>query len=137
MLEDFDIGNRWLAIAGRVRPLDDLTPKPLLDWLEHRRTRWPNTANLHLLINNQTANRTTRASNHRISAAMRGQAATLERLHVDRQLEETMPQGPDRLHLAEVFGLDEKIAVRHADSARQLLLASPGENPGGTVRDAE
>ncbi|WP_405702807.1 hypothetical protein OG209_39000 [Streptomyces sp. NBC_01383] len=137
MLEDVDIGNRRLTIAGRVRPLDDLTLKLLLDWLEHRRTRWPNTANLHLLINNQTANRTTRASNHWISAAMRGQAATLERLRVDRQLEEAMTQGPDPLHLAEVFGLDEKTAMRYADSARQLLLASPGETPGGTVREAE
>ncbi|MFJ9566021.1 hypothetical protein ACIRQQ_39065 [Streptomyces fuscichromogenes] len=137
MLEDVDIGNRRLTIAGRVRPLDDLTLKLLLDWLEHRRTRWPNTANLHLLINNQTANRTTRASNHWISAAMRGQAATLERLRIDRQLEEAMAQGPDPLHLAEVFGLDEKTAMRYADSARQLLLASPGEPPGGTVREAE
>ncbi|MFF2149231.1 hypothetical protein [Kitasatospora sp. NPDC058190] len=120
MLDDVDIGNRRLTIAGRVRPLDDLTLKLLLDWLEHRRTRW-NTANLHLLINNQTANRTIRSSNHWISAAMRGQAATLERLRVDRQLEEAMVHGPDPLHLAEVFGLDEKTAMRYADSARALL----------------
>ncbi|MEV0966570.1 hypothetical protein AB0J25_29000 [Streptomyces sp. NPDC049910] len=124
MLDDVDIGNRRLTIAGRVRPLDDLTLKLLLDWLEHRRTRWPNTANLHLLINNQTANRTIRASNHWISAAMRGQAATLERLRVDRQLEEAMVHGPDPLHLAEVFGLDEKTAMRYADSARRLLETS-------------
>ncbi|MGQ4434311.1 hypothetical protein [Streptomyces sp. SAS_260] len=62
------LGNRRLTIAGRVRPLDDLTLKLLLDWLEHRRCRWPNTANLHLLINNQTATKTNRASNHWISA---------------------------------------------------------------------
>jgi integrase len=54
MLDDVDLGNRRLTIAGRVRPLDDLTLKLLLDWLEHRRNRWPSTANLHLLINNQT-----------------------------------------------------------------------------------
>ncbi|MFD7476010.1 hypothetical protein ACFV8Z_28635 [Streptomyces sp. NPDC059837] len=61
MLVDVDvgIGNRRLTIAGRVRPLDDLSLKLLLDRLEHRRARWPNTANLHLLINNQTANKTT------------------------------------------------------------------------------
>ncbi|MFE3645670.1 hypothetical protein [Streptomyces sp. NPDC059169] len=121
MLDDLDIGNRRLTIAGRVRPLDDLTLKLLLDWLEHRRNRWPNTANLHLLINNQTATRTSRASNHWISASMRGQDATLERLRVDRQLEEALTHGPDPLHLAEVFGLDEKTAMRYADSARALL----------------
>ncbi|ADI04348.1 hypothetical protein SBI_01227 [Streptomyces bingchenggensis BCW-1] len=121
MLDDVDLGNRRLTIAGRVRPLDDLTLKLLLEWLEHRRNRWPNTANLHLLINNQTATKTSRASNHWISASMRGQDATLERLRVDRQLEEALTHGPDPLHLAEVFGLDEKTAMRYADSARSLL----------------
>ncbi|MFJ2745084.1 hypothetical protein ACIO3O_36120 [Streptomyces sp. NPDC087440] len=52
-----------------------------------------------------------------------------------------MTQGPDPLHLAEVFGLDEKTAMRYADPARQPFLASPGETPGetpdGTVREAE
>ncbi|MFF3849736.1 hypothetical protein [Streptomyces sp. NPDC002328] len=52
---------------------------------------------------------------------MRGQDATLERLRVDRQLEEALTHGPDPLHLAEVFGLDEKTAMRYADSARALL----------------
>ncbi|MEV8457602.1 hypothetical protein AB0467_33855 [Streptomyces sp. NPDC052095] len=120
-LDDVDIGNRRLTIAGRVRQLDDLTLKLLLEWLEHRRSRWPNTANLHLLINNQTATKTSRASNHWISAAMRGQTATLERLRVDRQLEEAMVRGPDPFHPAEVFGLDEKTAMRYTDSARRLL----------------
>ncbi|MEU8893357.1 hypothetical protein [Streptomyces sp. NPDC048442] len=55
MLDHLDIGNRRLTIAGRVRPLDGLTPILLLDWLEHRHSRWPHTANLHLLINNWTA----------------------------------------------------------------------------------
>ncbi|MFV5999025.1 hypothetical protein ACNPQM_43780 [Streptomyces sp. NPDC056231] len=129
MLDDVDLGNRRLTIAGRVRPLDDLTLQLLLDWLEHRRRRWPNTANLHLLINNQTANTTGRASNHWISTAMRGQEATLERLRVDRQLEEAMVKGPDPLHLAEVFGLDEKTAMRYADSARALLEQAAEAGP--------
>lgn len=29
--------------------------KLLLDWLERRRGRWPNTVNVHLLFDNQTA----------------------------------------------------------------------------------
>ncbi|MFJ8164923.1 hypothetical protein ACIRBY_28920 [Streptomyces sp. NPDC096136] len=118
---DLDIGNRRLTLAGRIRPLDDLTLKLQLDWLEHRRNRWPNTANLRLLISNQTATRTSRASYHWISAAMRGQDATLERLRVDRQLEEALTHGPDPLHLAKVFGLDKKTAMRYANSAPALL----------------
>ncbi|UFR07044.1 hypothetical protein KBP30_40490 [Streptomyces sp. Go40/10] len=121
MLDDVDLGNRRLTIAGHARPLDDLTLKLLTDWLDHRRRRWPSTANLHLLINNQTANTTGRASNHWISAPLRGQDATLERLRVDRRLEEALPHGPDPVHLAGLFGRDEKTAMRYADSARSLL----------------
>lgn len=40
---------------------------------------------------------------------------------MDRQLEEALTHGPDPLHLAVVFGLDEKTAIRYASSARQLL----------------
>nr|WTB31392.1 hypothetical protein OG781_19570 [Streptomyces sp. NBC_00830] len=68
-----------------------------------------------------SANTTGRAGNHWTSAAMRGQDATLEKLRVDRQLEEALVQGPDPFHLAEVFGLDEKTSMRYANSARALL----------------
>ncbi|WP_251021387.1 hypothetical protein [Streptomyces sp. ISL-98] len=57
----------------------------------------------------------------RASATLRGQDATLERLRVDRQLDEALTHGPDPLHLAEVFGLDEKTAMGYAASARALL----------------
>jgi len=120
-LDDVDLGNRRLVIAGRVRPLDELTLQLLRRWLEHRRERWPNTANLHLLVNSKTAMGTGRVSNFWIGTAMRGQDATLERLRVDRQLEEALVQGPDPLHLAEVFGLHETTAMRYPDSARALL----------------
>ncbi|MEW2512828.1 hypothetical protein [Streptomyces sp. NPDC046870] len=60
---------------------------------------------------------------------MRGQDATLEKLRVGRHLEEAMVKGPVPLHLAEVFGLDEKTATRYADSAR-ALLERPLESPG-------
>ncbi|MGW3951094.1 hypothetical protein ACWEKM_09145 [Streptomyces sp. NPDC004752] len=122
MLDGVDPGNRRLTIAGHVRPIDDLTLQLLLDWLEHRRRRWPNTANLHLLINNQPATKASRASNHWISASMRGQDATLERLRGDRQLAEALAHGPDPLHLAEVFGLDEE----DRDALRGLRPAAPG-----------
>ncbi|GAA3796329.1 hypothetical protein [Streptomyces chiangmaiensis] len=47
-LDDVDLGNRRITIGGHVRPLDDLTRRAVLDWLDHRRNRWPNTANPHL-----------------------------------------------------------------------------------------
>jgi hypothetical protein len=45
----------------------------MLDWLEYRRERWPNTANLHLLIDNQTDTGTGRAGNRRARGPLRGQ----------------------------------------------------------------
>lgn len=54
-LDDVDLGNRRLTIAGRTRPIDELTHQILIEWLDYRRTRWPNTANLHLIINQRSA----------------------------------------------------------------------------------
>jgi hypothetical protein len=71
--------------------------------------------------NNQTAHKLGPVSGHWLTAGFRGQHATLERLRVDRQLEEALTHGPDPLHLAVVFGLDEKTAIRYATAARQLL----------------
>ncbi len=122
-LDDVDLGNRRLTIAGRSRPLDDLTHQVLLAWLTHRRTRWPNTANPHLLINQQTAMETGPVSKVHLTDSFRGQAATLERLRVQRQLDEALAVGPDPLHLAAVFGLDPKTAIRYAESACALIVS--------------
>ena len=131
-LDDIDLGNRRLTIAGRTRPLDDLTQQMILDWLSHRRDRWPDTANPHLIINKQTAMETGPVSKVSLTMPFRGQAATIERLRVHRQLEEALAQGPDPLHLAAMFGLDHKTAIRYAENARQLLITTAEEqDPGG------
>lgn len=46
---------------------------------------------------------------------------TLERLRVDRQLDEALTRGPDPLHMSVVLGLDDKTAIRCANNARHLL----------------
>jgi hypothetical protein len=81
---DIDFGNRRVTIAGRTRPLDDLTRQVILDWLSHRRSRWPDTANPHLIINQQTAMETGPVSKVSLTAPFRGQRATIERLRVQR-----------------------------------------------------
>lgn len=127
-LEDVDLGNRRLTIAGRVRPIDELTHQILREWLDHRGTRWPNTANPHLIINQMSANGTGPVTTiYFAKNELRGQAATLERLRVDRQLQEALAHGPDPLHLAAVFGLDPKTAIRYAETARQLLQTTAEE----------
>jgi hypothetical protein len=120
-LDDIDSANRRLTIAGRVRPLDEPTRRALVDWLEDRRRRWPNTANPHLLVNPVTALGMEPVGKAWINQCVRGLAATLERLRVDRQLDEALVHGADPLHLAAVFDLDEGTALRYAAAARQLL----------------
>ena len=87
------------------------------------------TANPHLLINAQTALGTGPASRTWVNSALRGHAATVEALRVDRQLEEAMATGADPLHLAATFGLDPGTAVRYASSARQLLQTAAEQDP--------
>ncbi|WP_052230253.1 hypothetical protein [Streptomyces sp. CT34] len=127
-LDDVDLPGRTLAVAGRTHRLDDLTWGLLHNWLAYRTQRWPHTANPYLLINHVTAVRLTPASSTwPVGPSLRGLPATLERLRIDRLLEEALTNGPDPLHLAEVFGLSSPTAIRYADSARQLL-ADPAQN---------
>jgi integrase len=132
-LDDADLGNRRLAITGRTRPLDDLTRRLLLSWLAHRRGRWPHTANPHLIINQQTAMTTRAVSENWLAGSCRGLTATLERLRVDRQLEEALTHGADPLHLAAVFGIDDTTAIKYAAIARQVLeTAAEQHGPSGS-----
>jgi integrase len=131
-LSDTDPGSRRLLLGGQPRPLDDLTAHLLRAWLENRRTRWPGTANPHLLINAQTALGTGPVSRTWVNTTLRGHTATIEALRVDRQLEEAMATGADPLHLAATIGLDPGTAVRYASSARQLhQTAAEQQDPAG------
>jgi hypothetical protein len=127
-LDDIDLGNRRLTIGLVTRPLDELTHRLMVDWLQYRRRRWPNTANPHLIINKQTASTTRAISDNALTAPFRRRAATLEALRVDRQLDEALTHGPDPLHLAVVFGLDDTTAIRYCAAARQLLQVPAEEH---------
>lgn len=127
-INDVDLGNRRITIAGRERPLDDLTYRVLRAWLDHRRQRWPNTANPHLIISYQTALGLGPVSHALLAPAMRGLPATIECLRMDRQLEEAIAAGGDPLHLAAVFGISDATALRWAANARALLAKPPGKS---------
>jgi hypothetical protein len=129
-LHDVDLADRHLTIGGQRRPLDDLTRTVLLAWLNYRAQRWPATANPHLLISRASALRHGPVSAMWIRE-LRGLTATLERLRIDRQLEEAIATGPDPLHLAMLFGISETTAIRYANNARQLL-ESPHEATAST-----
>lgn len=120
-LDDIDLGNHRITIGGHPRPLDELTRQALLAWLDYRRSRWPNTANPPCAAH--SAHRDGELPGRQALGHQRrpGLTATLERLRIDRQLEEALTRGPDPLHLAAMFGIDDKTAIRYANAARHLL----------------
>ncbi|MGW1412255.1 hypothetical protein [Streptomyces sp. NPDC002403] len=109
-----------LIRPGR-RPLDDLTRRAVLHWLDHRRSRWPNTANPHLLITRKTAVELGPAGKLWTTRATRNLTAALERLRVDRQLEEALTHGADPLHVALVFRIGRQILRRSRPPRLDLL----------------
>lgn len=131
-LDAVDLGNRRLTIAGHTRPIDDLTYGLLVEWLDYRRKQWPRTGNPHLLINRVTALGTGPGSRLWLTKSFVGTGVGLERLRVDRQLDEALTAGPDPLHLAEMFGIGDVTAIRYAHAAR-ALLESPIETATATT----
>ncbi len=120
-LEDVDLGDRRITIAGHVRRLDDLSLKVIKEYLAHRKARWPSTANPHLLVSGRTIYDTRPVTSYYINHLFRGHKATLDRPRVDRWLEEALDRGPDPLHLAAVFGISTANAIRYAQAALHIL----------------
>lgn len=87
----------------------------------------------HLIINQRTALDDRAVSKVWLTQALRGQTATLERLRVDRQLDEALTYGPDPLHLAAVFGLDDKTTIRYANAARHILETPAKQRENGSA----
>jgi hypothetical protein len=46
-----------------------------------------------------------------------------------RQLDEALTAGPDPLHLAAVFGIDDETAIKYAAAARHLLASAAEDQP--------
>ncbi|MEU5725063.1 hypothetical protein ABZ783_25035 [Micromonospora sp. NPDC047738] len=64
-----------------------------------------------------------------LNRILRGLPAALERLRIDRHLDEALVSGADPLHLAEVFGICETTTIRYAAAARQLLSTEQTDDP--------
>ncbi|WP_327100323.1 integrase [Nocardia vinacea] len=132
LLDDVDLGNRRITIGGRNLPIDEITATVLRQWLDHRRSRWPRTANPHLLISKETGLRTGPVSTAFLPN-LRGLTATLERLRIDRKLEEAINCGADPLHLSVMFAISDTNAIRWATNARQLLTDPHTAGPPGST----
>ncbi|WP_280361506.1 hypothetical protein [Nocardia wallacei] len=120
-LDEIDIPNRRITIGGHSRRLDNLTAQLLLDYLKERANRWPRTANPHLFLTDRTAHDIQPISASWLNKHFRDLGVTINQIRMDRQLEEALSRGPDALHLAAVFGISERAAIRYANAARRLM----------------
>ncbi|MFI6493777.1 hypothetical protein [Streptomyces sp. NPDC050564] len=120
-LDDLDLPNRRLTIAGHTQRLGELPHQTLLAWLDQRRATWPKTPNRHVLINAKTALGTGPASAEYLKRHLLHQGVYLERIRGDRVLHEALAVGADPLRLALVFNLSHTAASRYAAIAQNLL----------------
>jgi hypothetical protein len=124
-LDDIDLPNRRITLAGHRQPLGDLTRNALLAWLGYRRATWPDTANRHVLVSRISALGTRPVSPDYLDKNQ-PRGVCLEHIRRDRILHEALATGGDPLHLSLVFNIDHTNAMAYAIAARNLL-SSPAE----------
>lgn len=116
-LDDVGLDGRILTVAGRRRPLDQLTRDAIASYLAYRTRRWPLTANRHLLLSQLSALQDGPVSSWWISERITRWNSTLTGLRQDRILEEAAAAGTrDPMHLASMFGLHPNTAQRYVDA---------------------
>jgi len=124
-LDDTDLPNPRITLAGHRQPLGDLTRNALLAWLEYRRATWPDTANRHVVVSRISALGTRPVSADYLDKHQ-PHGISFERIRRDRILQEALATGADPVHLALVFNIDHTNAMAYANAARSLL-SSPAE----------
>jgi hypothetical protein len=129
MLDDVDRHHRKITINGHTRPLDEVTATLLDRHLAERQERWPHTLNQHMFVNEQTGHDLRPVGDWWLEKPWKGLGISLKRISMDRQLEEALNRGPDALHLAVLFGIGERTAMRYAEAARRLLTEGPLTGP--------
>ncbi|MGW5231194.1 DUF4265 domain-containing protein [Streptomyces nodosus] len=107
LLDQVDLAECRLDPESLNRPLDEYTAKAITDYLDHRRGRWPDSTNPHLLISRNTATTTSAVGALWLDKLVKLLPVGLDRLRQDRILEEALASGAEPLHLA--HGLDGQI----------------------------
>lgn len=120
-LDDLDLPNRRITIAGHGQRLGELPHQTLLAWLDQRRAIWPKTPNRHVLINAKTPLGTGSVSPEYLKRHLLHHGVHLERIRGDRVLHEAPTVGAYPLRLALVFNLSHTTASRYAAIAQNLL----------------
>ena len=134
-LDDLDLPNRRITIAGHSQRLCDLSRQAVRAWLDHRRATWPHTPNRHVIISEQTALRDMAVTRSYLNWNLLRYGISVERIRRDRILHEALTGRPDPLHLSLTFGISDRPASQYARIARDLLAEPPGPEEGAPHDD--
>jgi integrase len=113
-LEQIDIPDQRIDLGTARRRLDPFTAAALAAYLNYRHQRWPDTGNQHLLLTRRTAHERGPVSAYWLTSLFDGLPVTAADLREDRFLEEARAANGDPLHIAAMFGLTAKPALRYA-----------------------
>ncbi|GAA2350170.1 hypothetical protein GCM10010170_039550 [Dactylosporangium salmoneum] len=113
-LDQIDLPNQRINLGTARRRLDAYTTAALAAYLHYRHQRWPDTGNQHLLLTRRTAHERGPVSAYWLTSLFDGLSATAAQLREDRILEEARAANGDPLHIAVMFGLSAKPALRYA-----------------------
>ncbi len=131
-LDDLDLPNRRITIAGHPQRLGGLSHQALRAWLDYRRATWPHAPNRHVLISEKTALGDVPVTRGYLDFHLKPHGVSVERIRRDRILHEALTGRPDPLHLSLLFGISERPASQYARIARDLLAEPPG--PGESTQ---
>jgi hypothetical protein len=129
-LDELDLPNRRITIAGHPQRLGDLSHRALRAWLDHRRATWPHTPNRHVLISEKTALCDGPVTRGYLSWNLQPHGVSIERIRRDRVLHEALTGRPDPLHLTLMFGISQSAASKYTLIACNLLAEPSGQEPG-------
>lgn len=130
-LDDVDLPNRRITLAGHDQRLGDLTHRAMRAWLGHRRATWPHSPNPHVLISKRTALGAGPVCHEFVRFSLGDSGFSIDQIRADRILHEALAAGPDPLHLSLVFNLDHSTALRYATVAEHLLSDELEQQPTG------
>lgn len=122
LLEDLDLSAGRLVIrraTGRhLIHLDELTHGIIAAWLRHRRERWPESTNPHLVVSRQTAMDARRQSTSpsTLLTMVEPFGVTVSALRADRILDEAR-QTADPVGLMRLFGICDGTAMKYIYAA--------------------
>lgn len=108
-----DLRDGRMRVGQRVIPIAEPARQRVAAYLEHRNTRWPDTANAHLFLNRKNAITLAAVGRNWIYLTLGTAPSAFRR---DRILEEARASGGDIRRLCDLFDITVNTAVRYVDS---------------------